>query len=231
MCIFNAEKVLVVAAHPDDEMLGCGGTLARLREADARVSIMLLGEGPTARESGADSATTAKDGAIASALAAAAVLGVSDVRFAGLPDNRFDTVPLLDIVTRIESVKHEVQPDLVLTHHSGDLNLDHTLTHRAVMTAFRPLPGGKPVTILSFEVLSSTEYASLGLAAPFHPNIYVDIAEHLATKQKALAVYVSEMRPWPHPRSHEAVEHLARVRGSQCGRDAAEAFALCRELL
>jgi LmbE family N-acetylglucosaminyl deacetylase len=202
--------------------------LARLCAAGAQVCILLLGEGPTAREPGESSLVVAKQEASSSALAAAKVLGISDVRFIGLPDNRFDTVPLLEIIKAIESVKCAIQPDLVFTHHAGDLNVDHTLTHRAVMTAFRPLPGEKSVSILSFEVLSSTEYAPPGLAAHIHPNLYVDITEHLETKQKALVAYASEMRPWPHPRSHEAVEYLARLRGSQCGVEAAEAFELCR---
>jgi LmbE family N-acetylglucosaminyl deacetylase len=222
------QNILVVAAHPDDEMLGCGGTLSRLRAGGAHVCILLLGEGSTARETNAAGFDAVRSGASASVLAAAKVLDISEVRFIGLPDNRFDTVPLLDVIKAVESVKRAVQPDLVLTHHAGDLNIDHALTQRAVMTAFRPLPGEKPVSILSFEVLSSTEYAPPGFAAPFQPNVYVDITEHLEAKQKALAAYASEMRPWPHPRSYKAVEHLARLRGSQCGVEAAEAFALCR---
>ena len=224
----TAKKILVVAAHPDDEMLGCGGLLARLAAAEKQISILLLGEGPTARASETHEVQAAQTGALKSALAAAAVLGIRDVRFANLPDNRFDGIPLLEVVKQVETVADAVRPDFVLTHFAGDLNIDHQITHRAVMTAFRPLPGMHPTTILSFEVLSSTEYAPPGMGASFHPTVYIDITNFLEAKQKALAAYASEMRPWPHPRSRETVEHLARLRGSQCGCQAAEGFVLYR---
>jgi LmbE family N-acetylglucosaminyl deacetylase len=231
-CGRPASKVLVVAAHPDDEVLGCGGTLARLRSFGGEASILLLGEGPTSRDENAVDPAPAKEGATLAARAAAAALGISDVRFAGLPDNRFDTVPLLDIIKIIEAVGEEVKPDLVFTHHVGDLNIDHALTHRAVATAFRPIPGGggAVMNLLAFEVLSSTEYALPETGANFHPNVYVNITGHLEAKHRACASYASEMRPWPHPRSPEGVEHLARLRGSQCGVEAAEAFVLCRSV-
>jgi LmbE family N-acetylglucosaminyl deacetylase len=231
MIFSDIKNILVAAAHPDDEILGCGGALARLCaiENGARATILLLGEGPTAR-SGGDSPCI-RSQARSSALAAAAAVGVRDVLFAGFPDNRFDTLPLLDIVKEIEAVARETRPNLVLTHHAGDLNIDHSLTQRAVMTAFRPLPGERPPLILSFEVLSSTEYNAPGASTDFHPNVYVDITDFLEAKQNALRAYASETRPWPHPRSHEGVEHLARLRGSQCGLRAAEAFMLCRAVL
>jgi LmbE family N-acetylglucosaminyl deacetylase len=221
------QSVLVVAAHPDDEALGCGGTLARLASRGANICVLLLGEGPTARSGGAE----VKRGATTSALAAATVLGIRDVRFAALPDNRFDSVPLLDLCQKIEAVGREIDPDLVLTHHAGDLNIDHGLAARAALTAFRPLPGSKNRCVLGFEILSSTEYNPPGLGPAFQPNLYVDITDHLGAKQKALETYGSEMRPWPHPRSHEAVEHLARLRGSHCGCKAAEAFILYRTII
>lgn len=222
----QAKNVLVVAAHPDDEMLGCGGTLARLRSAGARVCVLLLGEGPTSR--GSTDNDEARNGASFSAKAAAAALAIEDIRFASLPDNRFDSLPLLEIIKRIEAVGQEVQPDLIFTHHAGDLNIDHSVANRAVMTAFRPLPGEPSRTVLGFEVLSSTEYSPPGLGAPFQPTLYVDIATYLERKLQALEAYASEMRPWPHPRSYKTVEHLARLRGSQCGCEAAEAFVLLR---
>lgn len=223
-------RILVVAAHPDDEMLGCGGTLAKLAEQQARIHILLLGEGPMARPSETDDARMA---ARQSAHAAAKALGIpcENVHFASLPDNCFDTVPLLDIIQRIERLAAEVQPDIVFTHHAGDMNQDHRLTHQAVMTAFRPLPGVKPVTLLGFEVLSSTEYTPPHTAPVFSPNVFVDISATLEKKGSALAAYASEMRPWPHPRSVDAIRHLAALRGSSCGREAAEAFVLYRYLL
>jgi LmbE family N-acetylglucosaminyl deacetylase len=227
----NIHTALVVAAHPDDETLGCGGFLAKLSYGGVNICVLLLGEGPTSRSIIDNSSQIVKKESYSAARNAAAILGITDVRFASLPDNRFDTIPLLEITKSIEMIGEEIQPDLILTHFTGDLNIDHEITHRAVMTAFRPLPNTKPVSILSFEVLSSTEYASPEHGVHFQPNVYIDIADFLAKKKDALALYTSETRPWPHPRSREAVEHLARLRGSQCGREAAEAFILCRGVI
>lgn len=226
--MFNdLHRALVVAAHPDDEMLGCGGTLARLRAAGVDISVLLLGEGPTARSGSEDEDSRSR--AHHSALAAAHTIGITDVRFAALPDNQFDTLPLLEIIKRIERVATEVHPELVFTHHAGDLNQDHRLTHQATLTAFRPLPGEQSAAIvLGFEVLSSTEYTPAQTAPAFTPTVFVDITDYLDTKLAALHAYSSEMRPWPHPRSYEGTEYLARTRGAQCGRAAAEAFMLYR---
>lgn len=223
------KKILVVAAHPDDEMLGCGGTLARLKAQQCDVSIVLLGEGPTSRGEGQDPAVV-RGHADSSAMQAAKSLGITDVRHLSLPDNKFDSVPLLDIVQKIEKVKAEIEPDLILTHHAGDMNIDHRITHQAVMTAFRPLPGEK-ASILGFEVLSSTEYAPNNSLPAFLPNVFVNITGYLPEKLAALEAYQSEMRQWPHPRSFQGVEHLAHLRGCQCGCDAAEAFVLLRAVL
>jgi LmbE family N-acetylglucosaminyl deacetylase len=224
----NIKTALVVAAHPDDETLGCGGFLAKLSYDGVNICVLLLGEGPTSRSSMDNSSKVVKKESYMAARNATTILGITDVRFASLPDNRFDTIPLLEITKSIEIIAEEIQPDLVLTHFSGDLNIDHEITHRAVMTVFRPLPNTKPVSILSFEILSSTEYTSPENGVHFQPNVYIDIADFLEKKKDALALYTSETRPWPHPRSCEAVEHLARLRGCQCGREAAEAFILCR---
>ena len=222
-------NVLVVAAHPDDEILGCGGTLAKLSQQGAHITIVLLGEGPTSRNE--PDPGTVRSGASVSALTASAILGVSDVRFLALPDNRFDTIPLLDIVQAIEAISAEIVPDVVFTHHAGDMNQDHRVAHQAVMTAFRPLPQSKPVALLGFEILSSTEYAPAHTAPFFAPTIFVNITSYLNTKQKALEAYSSEMRLWPHPRSHEGIAHLAALRGCACGYEAAEAFVLYRSVI
>lgn len=227
--VTKAKNILVVAAHPDDEVLGCGGTLARLSQEGKNIHILLLGEGPVAR--GSQSVADVKSASCKSAQKAARAMGSGQVYLAALPDNRFDTIALLDIVKIIENISEKIMPDIAFTHHAWDMNQDHRITHQAVMTAFRPLPDRPPVTLLGFEVLSSTEYTPAHTVPSFSPNVFVNITRTLDAKRKALEAYASEMRPWPHPRSFEAVAHLAALRGCACGCEAAEAFMLYRKVL
>jgi LmbE family N-acetylglucosaminyl deacetylase len=223
-------NVLVVAAHPDDEVLGCGATIARHVRAGDTVYVLIVAEGATSRDAQRDAA--ARAGEIARLRAAAEVaartLGVASVSYGGLPDNRLDTVPLLDVVKLIESHIQAQRPAVIYTHQAGDLNVDHGIVHRAVTTACRPLPGNAIERLCFFEVPSSTEWAIGG--APFAPNYFVEVTDTLALKLKALQAYAGELRPWPHPRSLAAVEHLARWRGASAGLEAAEAFMLGREI-
>jgi LmbE family N-acetylglucosaminyl deacetylase len=220
---------LVVAAHPDDEVLGCGATMARLAEEGESVQVLILGEGATSRaDRRADAAEGEVDDLQRMSEQAAAVLGVAGVRHAGLPDNRFDAVDLLDIVKRIEQVVDEIRPSVVYCQHGGDLNIDHALTFRAVLTATRPMPGGPVDQVLAFEVSSSTEWAFQQFGPPFHPNVFVDVSSSIDRKLAALECYASELRPAPHPRSLEAVAAMARHRGAEAGCAAAEAFSLVR---
>lgn len=226
MDLLSNKNIFVVAAHPDDEILGCGGTMAKAISQGASISILLLGEGPTSRENEESAHSHAKE----SAHQAAKAFGITNLFFGNLPDNRFDSIPLLDIVKIIEEHADNVRPDIVLTHHCGDLNIDHSLTHRATITAFRPLPECKPICIAGFEIPSSTEYTPPNTLPAFRPNIYVDISNFLEQKKTALKAYASEMRPWPHPRSNQAIDHLAHLRGSQAGVTAAECFSLYRAI-
>lgn len=218
--------VLVIAAHPDDEALGCGATLARHADAGDIVHILIVGEGETARGAG-EGAVTARSGA---ANAAATALGALPPRLLGLPDNRLDSLPLLDIVQAIETVLNDVGPDIVYTHHAGDLNIDHRIVHQATLTACRPLPGHSVRELYAFEVLSSTEWAS-GAGTGFAPTRFVDVGRHMARKLAALRCYDQEMRPFPHSRSYEAVEALATLRGANVGCQAAEAFEVIRQII
>ncbi|MBI5164710.1 MAG: PIG-L family deacetylase [Magnetospirillum sp.] len=219
--------VLVVAAHPDDEVLGCGGTIARHAAAGDRVVIVLVADGVESRQAGgADKAARR-----AAAVAAAAALGAEAPRFLDFADQRLDVMALLDIVQSIEPVVAEVRPTVVYTHHGGDLNLDHRLVHQAVMTACRPVPGSSVRNILAFEVPSSTEWAGPAIGPPFLPNLFVDIAAFVDAKTRALACYGEEMRPFPHPRSPGAVAALATWRGASCGLAAAESFIVLRQII
>ncbi|NQU57184.1 MAG: PIG-L family deacetylase [Rhodospirillales bacterium] len=220
-------NVLVVVAHPDDEVLGCGGTIARHAAEGDGVHILIVAEGATSRDAeGEDDVARLGD----CARAAAEVLKAKPPLLSGFPDNRLDSMDRLDVIREIERHVAKIQPDTVYTHHGGDLNIDHRIVHEAVITACRPLPGSSVRRILSFEAVSSTEWATPAIGLPFRPTYHVDISTYLPTKLAALECYGPEMRPFPHPRSTQAVEALARLRGSQVGLMAAEAFQSEREL-
>jgi LmbE family N-acetylglucosaminyl deacetylase len=220
-------NVLIVAAHPDDEVLGCGATAARLARDGHTVSILILGEGLTSR-SEAGRARLAD--LHACSRRAAEIMGAKNLFLQGLPDNRFDTVPLLDIVKIVEDLVTRLQPEAVYTHHGGDLNVDHQITHRAVLTATRPIAGQTVRDVYAFEIASSTEWAFQRFEPAFRPNVFVNIEQELDAKIAAMAVYESESRPFPHPRSGEALEAAARRWGSVAGCQAAEAFDLIRSV-
>jgi LmbE family N-acetylglucosaminyl deacetylase len=224
---------LTVAAHPDDEVLGCGGTMARLAEEGWQVHVLILAEGATSRAAGRDRASHARElSDLARAAEAAAVaLGIADVRLLTFPDNRMDGVELLDVVKQVEAEIARLAPQRIYTHHRDDLNIDHRIVHDAVSAATRPLPGACVREVMTFEVPSSTEWRMAGSGIPFAPNLFIDISGTLDKKLNALKAYESEMRPFPHARSLEAVEHLARWRGASAGMPAAEAFQLARALV
>ena len=224
--------ILVVAAHPDDELLGCAGTIARHVDQGDVVHVAILAEGSTSRSDLRDREDHQEelDTLARAARAAGAVLGVASVQCFDLPDNRMDSVDLLDVIKLVESLIAKYRPDTVYTHHIGDVNIDHERTHRAVFTACRPLEGHSVRRLLAYETVSSTEWSPPGSSAPFLPNWFVDISKVLPRKLEALKAYESEMRDWPHPRSLRAVEHLARWRGATIGADAAEAFVLLRNV-
>ena len=225
----EARKLLLVGAHPDDELLGAGGTVARLTGEGWTARTLILGEGVTARGHTRDreGAADALEALRRQAVRANAAVGAGDVHFADFPDNRFDGVDLLDIIKVVERHVEEFEPSLVLTRDAGDLNLDHRLVHEAVITATRPVPGACVQEVLAFEVLSSTEWR---YSQPFTPTVFFDISATLELKLEGLAHYAGEMRPFPHARSREAVEHLARLRGAHAGCAAAEAFVSVRAL-
>jgi LmbE family N-acetylglucosaminyl deacetylase len=221
-------NVLVVAAHPDDEILGCGGAMAKHAAAGDKVYTLILGEGLAARGGASD--RDADRALKESARAAARELGAIEPAFADLPDNRLDSIELLDVVRLIESKLDEVKPAVIYTHWANDLNIDHRICCQAVITAARPLPGSGVRAIYFFEVPSATEWAAPNAAPPFVPTRFVDISAELPKKLRALDRYADEMRPFPHARSRESVEALARWRGASVGVAAAEAFVVGREI-
>ncbi|MAI60916.1 MAG: GlcNAc-PI de-N-acetylase [Micavibrio sp. TMED27] len=230
-----SKNILVIAAHPDDEILGCGGAMAKHIANGDHVSVVIMAEGLTSRYNTREEAFAAKDEMAEEleelkniARKANEKLGVKDVNFEGFPDNRMDSVDLLDIVKRVEHHVQRVKPDIIYTHHAGDVNIDHQQIHDAVVTASRPMPGGLKPTILFFEVASSTHWQPPISKPAFAPTWFTDISDFLDQKIEALAVYEGEMRPWPHARSLKALEHLARWNGANIGVEAAENFILGR---
>lgn len=217
------KRILVIAAHPDDEALGCGATLARHAAEGDEVRAVFVADGVSSRPADPPHALAERKAAMAEA---ARVLGITDTVTFDFVDNQLDQVPLLEIVRRIEQVVTAYRPDVVYTHHAGDLNVDHRITHQAVLTACRPLPDAGVQQILAFEVVSSTEW---GLQ-PFAPNVFVDVSAYMPQKIAALQAYGAEMRPAPHARSLQHIEALAVHRGHGCGCAHAEAFVLVRSL-
>lgn len=217
--------VLVIAAHPDDEVLGCGGTIARLAAEGRDVTIAILGEGIRSRSDQPDSAIAALQ---MTAQAVAKQLGASELVTFGLPDNRLDTLPLLDLAQICEQLVARFLPTVVFTQHGGDLNVDHRQLFRATLTATRPIQGRPVQQVIAYEVASSTEWAFGQFAPDFRPNLFVDIASTLDLKIAAMQQYESEARPFPHPRSPEALRAQATRWGATAGLVAAEAFQIVR---
>ena len=232
-------RILVICAHHDDEVLGCGATIKKLTASGHEVGVLILGEGTTAR------ATTTRmelERLKNNHLQALEVLGAKSIEcdvpirktdlghFTNtLPDNRFDTVPLLKIVQMVERVIDEFKPNTIYSHTTHDLNIDHRITAQAVLTATRPLPGQTVKELYAFEVMSSTEY-SFNQFELFRANTYVDVTEHFKSKLDAIRCYEDELRAFPHPRSLQALEAWGAVRGSQVGVEYGEAFELIRAI-
>jgi LmbE family N-acetylglucosaminyl deacetylase len=220
--------ILVVAAHPDDEILGCGATIARF-SASHDVRIAILGEGITSRSEIGETDRELR-ALHEHAQAAGRIVGAGSVEVGALPDNRFDTVPLLQIVKSVEELVDRLRPEIVYTHHPGDLNIDHVLTFRAVLTATRTMRGCPVRELLTFEIASSTEWAFQQLQPPFRPSVFVDVSATIERKLEAMATYEGETRPFPHPRSAEALRAQARRWGAVVGMEYAEAFEAVRIL-
>lgn len=219
-------RVLVVAAHPDDELLGQGATIARHTSNGDDCTIAIAADHTSARYDEATISRVRK-----CALAAAKHLGVDDVRFGGMPDQALDTKPILEITQWVEEISEEVRPEIVYIHHRGDINRDHQLLSEASLTAFRPYSAPYAKRILCFETPSATEWAGPFVETAFIPNVFIDVSDHLDAKLKAIAEYETELRPFPHPRSVNALRNRAHQWGSVIGAAAAEPFMLVRELV
>ncbi len=211
---------LVIAAHPDDELLGCGGTVALLADKGKPVHNLIVCEGESLRYE----SSVGQDDAIQNA---ARILGVKEVHHVGLPDQKLDTLNLVDVISPIESIIRMIEPDLVLCQFGGDVNRDHELLFKAILVATRPTE--KCIReVLAFDTASSTEWA---YPRSFQPDTWVDVSSTLSRKLAAMACYKSELRDYPHPRSLKALEHRAYSWGNQHCLYAAEVFQTVRRNL
>lgn len=226
------KRIMVVVAHPDDELLGCGATMNKLiNEYNCSIRTVILGEGITSRsekrepESWSDELSLHKK----NIHTAAKCIGYSSVGIFDLPDNRFDTIALLDIIKLIEKEKKDFQPEIIFTHHGGDLNIDHQRTFEAVMTATRPLQNEIVNTLITFETPSGTEWRASSDPRHFIPNLFIEVSEeNLNAKIKGMEAYEFEKRDYPHPRSPEALKILAQRYGVMMGGNFYEAFQIIR---
>jgi LmbE family N-acetylglucosaminyl deacetylase len=224
-------NALAVVAHPDDEVLGVGGTLARHAADGDNVAVHILADGVGARHDEIDEQTRKQIRRRRErARKACDDLGVNSVTFHSFPDNEFDSVSLLEIVKAVEGAIEDSAPSVVYTHHYGDLNVDHELTSRAVTTATRPLSDSDIKRVLAFETLSATEWSAPSADNAFQPQQFVNISDHLEQKLDALEVYEDELREHPHPRTVDTVRQNAEVWGAKSGMPAAEPFELIRSV-
>lgn len=220
-----SKKILIVAAHPDDEVLGCFGSVAQLIKEGYEAYSLILSKGKTSRENSnkQDEIAILKQ----EIKKANDAIGIKKVYTCSFPDNRFDSINLLDIVKAVSKVKEDINPEIIFTHYENDLNIDHQITYQAVITATRPMKDEKVKTIYSFEILSSTEWK---YPLSFSPDTFFDISKTIELKKEAMKEYKSELCSYPHPRSIKGIEINASYHGMRVGKDFAEAFKTVRNL-
>lgn len=219
--------ILCIVAHPDDEALGLGGTIIKHIEHGYKVNIIICSIGEEAK------LYKKKDslGRIESAYAWSKIVGSEIVKILDYPDQKLDTVPKLDIIQELEKIIQIIKPDIIYTHHDGDINHDHQVVSHAVLTALRPMNklSLKP-EIITFETVSSSEQSPSTDRYIFKPNYYVDISDVWEKKVNALGAYKTEINNFPHPRSFESLQALAIKRGVESGVRKAEAFCIIRKI-
>ena len=224
------KKILVISAHPDDEILGCGASMSYFSRKGYIINTLILSRGIDSRKNEKNKKTKKAILEIA-AIKANKIVGSKKIDFENFPDNKFDTVPLLEVVQSIESKINNFKPSIILTHHFNDLNIDHEVVNRATIIATRPIPKRNKFKILTYEVNSSTDWANNNKPGKFSPNYFIKVSKtDLKKKVEALKCYKTEMRKWPHTRSISAIKNLSKLRGSSVGLEYAESFHLFRQI-
>jgi LmbE family N-acetylglucosaminyl deacetylase len=216
---------LIIAAHPDDEILGCGGLICKLNKQGRQVHVLILTPGAETRYP-----IEMEQVLRTQAVSANKKVGTTEVYFENFPNQQLDTVPLSAIIQTIEKYIGKINPDTVFTHHSGDLNKDHRIVYEAAITATRPFPGQTVKTVYSYSVPSSTEWNFIEKEDVFIPNVFVDISGEVDIKVDAMQCYTSECRQYPHPRSPEAIKAYAHYWGLTVALEYAEPFRLIRDI-
>ncbi len=221
------KKIAVIAAHPDDEVLGCGGTIAKFSQKGSVVDVLILGEGIVSRKKKEELLKKEElEALVENCKKANKIIGSNSITIKNFPDNRFDSVDLLEIVKTIEEFMNDKRPRAVFTHHRGDLNIDHRITNKAVVTACRPVAIWSPDILFSFDILSSTEWNFGCRENIFYPNVFINIDKEIDTKIEAMKCYDSEINNFPFPRSVDAIKYQAKRYGAISNHPTSEAFEL-----
>ena len=233
--LLKNKRILIVVAHPDDELLGLGATMNKLiTEHSCFVRVVILGEGITSRSDKRDLLKHKEELEIhkQNIQEAQVAIGYQELSVYDFPDNRFDTVALLDIIKVVEKEKDAFNPEIIFTHHGGDVNIDHQRTFEAVTTATRPIVNEGVNTIITFETASGTEWIASTDPRKFNPNLFIEVGEkNISAKIKGMESYEYEKRKYPHPRSPEALEIQSKRWGVAIGVEYAEAFCIVRILM
>lgn len=224
------KKVLVIAAHPDDEVLGMGGTIAKLVKDGNTVDILIVTDGSSSQYRDSDHLAEIIEAKKKETRNCADILGVRDIYYGELPDMKLDTTPHIRINQIIEDVIDKVQPDIVFTHFWGDVNRDHQEVYKSTLVTVRPVMGQVVKELYCYRVPSSTEWTPNKADTMFMPNYFVNIEQFAEQKYKAFACYSKELRDYPHPRSVQYLRENDKVVGLRVGMLAAEEFVMLRKL-
>jgi len=215
-------KILILAAHPDDEVLGCGGSIVKWSREGHEVYVHILSEGTTAQYDSSkivvkrNNAELVKD-----------ILRIKKYYFSDYPDAKLDTIPLLELTKTISKVVEEVQPEILISHHYGDINQDHKRVFEAAAIIARPQPNNPIKRFMSYEVPSSSEWGKMAYRqCAFNPNCFIDITNSIDLKLRAIETYNIELRPFPHPRSIEGIKNLSSIRGQNVGIKYCEGYVI-----